>query len=173
LRSRRLTRSGDAARRRGPQARQGPVTIEAGRLTEGIILAHKNSSTQAPPRNAAANPDPPVRPDGTHERTTRPYSDATRGRLSKSNEDAVQADKARPRPQHHLAGLYLDEVLNKLIAEIGSSETPFETMMNHIVDLPVNIQRDLLCGCVREFRKLIQATAAREIGENAYRESKR
>jgi hypothetical protein len=67
--------------------------------------------------------------------------------------------------RHHLGGLYLDEVLAGLLKEVGSSETPLQTAMEFIENLPPNIQRDLLCSFIREMREQIRKTATREIAD--------
>lgn len=70
------------------------------------------------------------------------------------------------RPQHHLAGLYLDEVLCEMMTVVSGASDPLEAMMRFTAELPPNLQCDLLCSFIREFRKLVTATAIREIADN-------
>ena len=69
--------------------------------------------------------------------------------------------------RHHLGGLYLDEVLQGLIKQIGDSDAPLQTALDFIENLPPNLQRDLLCSFVREMRTQIRKTASREIADQA------
>ena len=69
--------------------------------------------------------------------------------------------------QHHLSGLYLDNLITELMRMIDASETPLDEAIQFIDNLPKHYQRDLLCGFLREMRTLMRKTACEQIASKA------
>lgn len=80
--------------------------------------------------------------------------------MDKDKTEAVQ-------PQRHLAGLYLANVLNQMIVDVGRSDDPLRTFVETVDALPLEQRRDLLCCFIRELRSQVKRTAAREIADRA------
>lgn len=70
-------------------------------------------------------------------------------------------------PKHHLAGIQLEAIFDRMIAEVGQSDRPLDCALEFVSNLPVNQQQDLICALIRELRALAKRTAAKEIAEQA------
>ena len=69
--------------------------------------------------------------------------------------------------KHHLAGLYLEKILTDMLVEVGRSEAPLHRALDIVENLPVDIQRDLVCSFLREVRTQVKSTSLREICDQA------
>lgn len=67
--------------------------------------------------------------------------------------------------KHHLSGLYLEKIITDMLTEIGRSEEPLHRTLDIVENLPLEIQRDLICSILREVRTQVKRTTMIEISD--------